>query len=94
MPTSFCVICRTRIPRGSRCKRHALKSPSNREWHRPGAARVRERVLERDGHRCTRCGSSERLEVHHIVPVAKGGPTSLETCVTLCHGCHAEAARS
>jgi 5-methylcytosine-specific restriction endonuclease McrA len=91
MAGSFCTICRQRIPRGSRCKRHPNRSASNRAWHERGAQRVHERVLTRDEHRCTICGSTEDLEVHHVIAAADGGPTTLENCVTLCAGCHREA---
>ena len=90
MPGSFCTVCRRRIPRGSRCKAHALKSPSSRSWHEPGAARVRARVLDRDGHRCTRCGATEGLEVHHVLGAADDGPTTAENLITLCFVCHRE----
>lgn len=37
---------------------------------RPGSTRawrkLRQRVLERDGHRCRACGATSRLEIHHI----------------------------
>lgn len=91
MSGSFCTICRVRIAKGSRCKRHAVKSPSNRSWHQPGATITRLRVLERDGYACTRCGATRDLEVHHLVPARDGGPTTLENCVTLCFDCHREA---
>jgi 5-methylcytosine-specific restriction endonuclease McrA len=93
MPQSFCTVCRRRIPKGSRCKAHAIKSPSNRAWHEPGALLVRAAVLERDGHACVRCGSAECLEVHHKVPARAGGSTSLENLVTLCFDCHLGAER-
>jgi 5-methylcytosine-specific restriction endonuclease McrA len=93
MPGAFCTVCRVRIAKGSRCKRHAVKSPSSRSWHQPGAARVREQVLVRDGHRCTKCGSTDRLQVHHIDAAKDGGPVTMENLVTLCHGCHVEAER-
>lgn len=93
MPQSFCTICRARIPKGSRCRRHAVKSPSNRAWHERGAQRVRERVLERDSHRCTRCGVTERLQVHHIVSADDGGPTTPANLTTLCIDCHAAVER-
>jgi 5-methylcytosine-specific restriction endonuclease McrA len=90
-PGSFCVVCRRRIVKGSRCKQHALKSPSNRAWHEPGATRTRLRVLNRDDFRCTRCGSTRDLEVHHIVGAAEDGPTTPENLIVLCHDCHVEA---
>ena len=30
-------------------------------WHK--------RIYERDGYKCTRCGSKKQLEVHHILPM-------------------------
>ena len=91
MPQSFCTVCRQRIPKGSRCRRHALKSPSNRSWHERGAQQVRQRVLKRDGYKCTRCGSTDDLEIHHVIPAADGGPTSMENLIVLCHQHHGEA---
>ncbi len=47
-------------------------------------------VKEMDGRRCVYCGSSERLEAHHIKPVhiyPKLGLT-VENGVTLCRKCH------
>lgn len=39
---------------------------------------------------CRRCGSPERLEVHHILPVSTHPHLRLEqsNLCTLCHGCH------
>jgi hypothetical protein len=87
MPQSFCTICRRRIPRGSRCAAHAIKSPSNRAWHVGGAFRARQKVLERDGG-CILCGATERLEVHHLIPAAEGGPTTPDNLVVLCRRHH------
>lgn len=51
-------------------------------------------LYERDGARCTyvgpsgiRCGSTHQLEVHHIVPFARGGKTTLAN-LTLCCSVH------
>jgi 5-methylcytosine-specific restriction endonuclease McrA len=91
MPGSFCTVCRRRIPKGSRCARHRTVSPSSRSWHERGAQLVHERVLERDGHRCTICGATENLEVHHVNAAKDGGATTMENCVTLCDVHHLEA---
>ncbi|MBP2147259.1 5-methylcytosine-specific restriction endonuclease McrA [Methanofollis sp. W23] len=45
-------------------------------------------ALERDGHKCNRCGATDALEVHHIVPVHAGGTNTKENLTTLCHKCH------
>lgn len=49
-------------------------------------------VLRRDGFRCVLCGSAGsdgvKLEVDHIVPVARGGRTELSNLRTLCDRCN------
>ncbi len=44
-------------------------------------------ILERGGV-CERCGGEDGLEVHHIVPVAHGGPHVPSNVLVLCRGCH------
>lgn len=38
--------------------------------------------------RCANCGSTERLEWHHMIPVALGGTAEPENMICLCHECH------
>ena len=54
--------------------------------------RLRRLILDRDGHRCQGpgCGHTRFLEIHHRIPVSKGGRTEMENLVTLCSGCHRE----
>ncbi len=63
--------------------------PVERRRHIP--ARTRRVVFERDEGRCTfvgtgghRCGSSMRLELHHIVPFALGGPDTPDNLTLHC----------
>jgi len=52
--------------------------------------RFREAVLARDGYKCVKCGSTEFLTVHHLVPL-RDDPTQLlrvEDGQTLCWKCH------
>ena len=52
------------------------------EWgKRRDAVRARDRV-------CVRCGSTERLEVHHREPVVHGGSNELKELELLCARCH------
>lgn len=52
--------------------------------------RVRRAVLARDGGRCQHCGSTQHLQVHHIIPLSHGGArTDPRNLVTLCARCHA-----
>lgn len=62
--------------------------------HRAVSLKLRTAVLKRDGHRCVKCGADPsrdravRLEVDHIVPVARGGASTLENLQTLCWSCN------
>ena len=87
MAGSVCTVCRRRIPSGSRCDRHAVRSPSNRAWHRPGAARARDRVLSRGGGSAV-CGAAEGLTVHHVVGAAEGGGNDPGNLVAVCKKHH------
>lgn len=51
------------------------------------------RILKRDKNKCTKCGSKEKLHVHHIVPKSKGGSNESQNLTTLCDLCHAEEHR-
>lgn len=59
-------------------------------------AAVRERISEevriavwrRDGGKCARCGSREKLEYDHIVPVSKGGGNTVRNIELLCERCN------
>jgi hypothetical protein len=69
------------------CPTHSR--PANARWSkdRDGAAqnRFRAAVLARDGHRCTRCGSTWKLAAHHVRP-----GYDVECGVTLCGRCHGQ----
>jgi hypothetical protein len=49
---------------------------------------VRIEVWRRDGGRCARCGSRERLEYDHIVPISKGGSNTARNIELLCEKCN------
>ena len=48
----------------------------------------RQRIYERDGFRCKKCGSDEHLSIDHIVPIAKGGDSSDGNLQVLCYPCN------
>ncbi|MCE9627449.1 MAG: HNH endonuclease, partial [Candidatus Eisenbacteria bacterium] len=67
--------------RAARAARHAGHIP----------ARVRRAVWKRDGQQCSfvsehgrRCTEKLRLELDHVVPVARGGKSTLENLRVLC----------
>ena len=50
--------------------------------------RVRDEVWRRDGGTCQRCGSREKLEFDHIIPVSKGGSNTARNIELLCEKCN------
>lgn len=54
---------------------------------------LRYAVLKKDNEQCVKCGASPKkadvvLEVDHIIPWSKGGPTELSNLQTLCDRCN------
>ena len=56
---------------------------STRKWRR-----LRAFVLRRDGGRCQRCGSTQKLAAHHVVPRSAGGSDTPSNLRTICSTCH------
>lgn len=52
-----------------------------------------EQIRERDGWRCSRCGRSGDLDVHHRFPRSGGTDESAANRVSLCRFCHSWAHR-
>lgn len=55
----------------------------------------RTKALERDGYKCTSCGSDYRIQVHHIDEMGRNKPkevqnNELNNLITLCAKCHIE----
>lgn len=61
-------------------------------WSRtkPVPIATRRLVLGRDGHACVLCGSTQQLEVDHIVRYIDGGSNEPENLRTLCYPCHSK----
>jgi hypothetical protein len=49
---------------------------------------VRIAVWRRDQGRCAKCGNRENLEYDHIVPVSRGGSTTVRNIELLCQNCN------
>lgn len=61
--------------------------------HDPRVTAWKKDVKRRDGNKCRQCGSTDNLEVHHILswseyPQAR---VDLNNGITLCNSCHADA---
>jgi hypothetical protein len=51
---------------------------------------VMDKVWNRDGGMCVKCGSQENLEFDHIIPFSKGGATTYSNMQLLCKKCNLE----
>lgn len=55
---------------------------------------VRLFVWQRDEGRCVKCGSQEKLEFDHVIPVADGGSSTDRNVQLLCEACNRAKGRS
>lgn len=80
------------ILQSRRARTATVTSPSKATSRRKGIGkRLRYLILERDHFRCKLCGKTAKqtkLEIDHIIPVAKGGGDSLTNLQTLCIDCN------
>ena len=49
---------------------------------------IRSEVWRRDGGCCVHCGSKENLQFDHIIPISRGGATSVKNLQLLCRQCN------
>lgn len=84
-----------------------LRKTPSRRYNKSGVVRIRRgkeaytdrwreisrKIKKRDGYRCTKCGSKNDLEVHHIIPISRGGKTVEINLTTLCGFCHSKQPR-
>ena len=54
----------------------------------PSVNGLREVVMTRDKSRCVYCGSLQDLDVDHVVPTSRGGPTIKGNLVVSCRRCN------
>jgi 5-methylcytosine-specific restriction endonuclease McrA len=79
-------------------KRQAERWATSQRANSPSAARpprrqaipqhVRHEVWRRDQGQCVDCGSRERLEYDHIIPVSKGGSNTSRNIALRCESCN------
>jgi tetratricopeptide (TPR) repeat protein len=54
----------------------------------PIPTEVKKTVWKRDGGKCVNCGSEVELQYDHIIPVVKGGSSTIENIQILCKTCN------
>lgn len=82
--TKRCLNCGQRTQRTycERCWPARRKIRSGWQW-----GTIRNQVRARD-RACVQCGGTDRLEVHHRVPLRDGGSNALDNVELLCRNCH------
>lgn len=64
------------------------KEPSRKPIREPIPDKEKIFVWNRDGGKCVNCGSNEKLEYDHIIPLSKGGSNTARNIQLLCENCN------
>ena len=90
-----CVLRREtsfqRVRREVEAMQNLERVPSAQRERIPEAVRLF--VWQRDEGRCVACGTRERLEFDHIIPVAEGGGSTERNVQLLCEACNRRKGR-
>lgn len=84
------LIFRIRDKDGDRFKDKEIWNSLIRVERSKVSNKLRFVVYERDNYQCQKCGRTTDLEVDHIIPISKGGETTLDNLQTLCRSCNLE----
>lgn len=68
--------------------KNGQKTKSGERERKPIPKNVKMYVWQRDQGRCVECGSNERLEYDHIIPISKGGSNTERNIQLLCEHCN------
>ncbi|WP_018933295.1 HNH endonuclease [Gracilibacillus lacisalsi] len=49
---------------------------------------IKPKIWRQLSHECSNCGATEKLHLHHIVPLVKGGSNRITNITPLCEECH------
>jgi 5-methylcytosine-specific restriction endonuclease McrA len=66
-----------------RKEKYSNKPSSDNDWFE-----ARKKRLKIDNYSCTKCNSQDRVQVHHIISVSRGGSHAMNNLITLCGPCH------
>lgn len=74
--------------------RMEIKKRQSTNQRKPIPSSVKKAVWKRDGGRCVNCGSDIDIEYDHIIPVAKGGSSTVQNIQILCQKCNRKKSAS
>ena len=90
MPSKPCLTCGA-LSASSYCPKHTPSRFNAARGSGGRAATFRRKTLATTGGTCAWCGSTDRVQAHHVVPVAQA--PEQEVGVPLCRSCHVLAER-
>jgi 5-methylcytosine-specific restriction endonuclease McrA len=64
------------------------RPPARRRGYGSTWEKIRLVILQRDGYRCVQCGSTDNMQVDHILPLSKGGTHHPDNLRALCRRCN------
>lgn len=71
-----------------RLRHSALRTTNNKRIKGWRWEKIRQRIFSRDGQICSKCGSTQQLEIDHIRPLADSGGHGDENLRVLCRTCN------
>jgi len=77
------------IGKGKELNETPLGQMKERKYERESIpSKIKDQVWRRDLGMCAECGSNEKLEFDHIIPISKGGANSYRNIQLLCEPCN------
>ncbi|MEV0734055.1 HNH endonuclease [Polymorphospora sp. NPDC050346] len=71
-----------------RINRREILTPRGQRDTRAVPQHVKTQVWQRDGGACVECGATSYLEFDHVIPLSRGGATSVQNLQILCRACN------
>lgn len=64
------------------------RKPYNKDAYGKDWSATTKSVKQRDAGKCVECGSTKDVQLHHIIPLTKGGTNHGFNLISLCETCH------
>ena len=76
----------------NKVRKYTNKFPTARDYNNPAYKEARLKCYKRDGFKCKKCGSKDKIQAHHILSWSTYPHLRFnwENLITLCEKCHKE----